>query len=170
MFSLGPVESFSTEKSAIEVVQVPMESDVDAPEPSDVAEPGVGAGAPSGSNQSVQSDMVVVDPVVANATLPAQTHSKFRSEMDADAVEALSEPYKAVWFTYDYHDVGPVCSVEECAEVLRIGRMEAVFSPDVVHRLELFKLALEDSLKVTPSVSTGTYVALSVSLSLCKYF
>ena len=48
--------------------------------------------------------------------------------------------------------------MEECAEVLRVGVVCAVFSPDVVHRLELFLTAFRESVKMTPPMSAGIYL------------
>lgn len=97
-------------------------------------------------------------------TLHSSSHFPARSSVssklgeDSESLETLGEPFQAVWFTYDYHDVGPQRSVEECTEVLRVGVVCATFSPDVVHRLELFYTAFGESLKVAPSVSIGITV------------
>lgn len=150
---MGPEEAFTTEKVVALPVESPLESAVDAPIPSE-------------QNAAILESDVDMVPLEANKTAPVlpvavvgdlgdDTLSKFASELDEGSLAEMSEPYKAVWFTYDYHNVGPVCSVEECAESLRVGPIRGVLSPDVIHRLELFVQAFWDSLKVTPSVSTG---------------
>lgn len=79
-------------------------------------------------------------------------------DIDDVFLEELGRPYKAVWFSYNFHDVGPKSSVEECTEMLAVGVVNVVFSPDVVHRLELFLLSFKTSLEAIPLISQGRYV------------
>lgn len=67
----------------------------------------------------------------------------------------LGKHYGAVWFTYQYFDVSAARSIEECTETLRVGRVTASFSPDVVHRLQHFLQALKKSMSANPRFSEG---------------
>lgn len=84
-----------------------------------------------------------------------QNTAEYPLDIDKAFLDDLGRPFKAVWFTYDYHDVSPTASVEECTETLQVGVVNAAVSPDVVHRLELYLLSFKNSLEATPLVSTG---------------
>lgn len=90
----------------------------------------------------------------------------YPSDIDSTFLEELGRPFKAVWFSYDYHDVGNKSSVEECAETLVVGVVNVTFSPDVVHRLELFLLTFKTSLEAIPLISKGTYHGILFTLEM----
>ena len=82
----------------------------------------------------------------------------------ADTAEPLSSTatllqprgeFTAVWFTYEYYDVGPTRQVEELTEILNIGKINGTISPDVTHRLLHFSQAYSRSLEANPLFSEG---------------
>ena len=153
MFSLGLTDGghqIEHSVSSVSVRQDALESDVDNPCRN------------SSISSSCYTETYSVPPSDTPPTLlQSSSHFPSRSSMGsrldegAESLVAMGEPYQGVWFTYDYHDLGPQRSVEECMEQLRVGVVSAAVSPDVLHRLELFHLAFQDSLKVTPSISSG---------------
>ena len=55
--------------------------------------------------------------------------------------------------------------MEECTETLVMGVVNAVFSPDVIHRLELFVLSFKTSLEAIPLSSKGIVVMVFTSIA-----
>ena len=81
------------------------------------------------------------------------------SELDETQLAEVRDTFRAVWFTYDYCiTVRSETSIEQCLESVRLGKVRAVLSPDVVHRLEMFHLSLSASLEVVPVFSKGEYL------------
>ena len=78
-------------------------------------------------------------------------------EMPPVAEELLRqrEEFKAVWFTYEYYDIGPAHSVEVCNEVLTVGEVDLLLSPDVLHRAQHFRRAYGESVEACPLFSDG---------------
>lgn len=150
VFSLGSTDTEHASELSTETPATPIESSVDknvgdAHQPPDNLPP------------------VRTPTLQSSSHFPAKSSTGPKPSRDSDSLQALGEQFQAVWFTYDYVNVGPQRSVEECTEVLRVGVVCAVFSPDVVHRLELFLGAFKKSLTVTPSFSTGKMSLLSWS-------
>ena len=83
--------------------------------------------------------------------------SDYPLEIDDFFLVELGRPFKALWFSYNFHAVSSDCAVEECAQVLAVGVVNAAFSPDVIHRLELFLLSFKSSLDAIPLISKGLY-------------
>ncbi len=181
MFSLGSVESNAVDVQS-DSRKARMETDVDdvtPPKPVVVeggAETGVNAGEIS-SSKKPETDIDAaqvksgVDPeresgISADSARPPPTDSppnfsKYAgTELTGNEalLGELGGSYPGVWFTYDYHDVGPQRAVEECTQLLRLGGVAVTFSLDVVHRLELFLKRYQESLKITPSKSKGKKV------------
>ncbi len=185
MFTLGVIESSASVKPSNEkpletdvdalapslLSQEGVETNVDSSETS--------------LGSKVETDVDAAEPQPSKeAEVPADLNSKFADVLPSfpqysgdklSGNEALqgefAESYTGVWLTYDYHDVVPLpCDdtlplsgatptlsrdVEECVQLLRLGEVAIALSPDVVHRLELFLRRFMDSLKITPSKSTG---------------
>ena len=76
----------------------------------------------------------------------------------AEHLLAAKPEYTALWFTYEYYDVGREHAIEECTERLLVGEIHALLSPDVVHRVTYFTSAYRESLKAYPLFSEGIYV------------
>ena len=90
----------------------------------------------------------------------------------AEHLLAAKPEYAAVWFTYEYYDVGREHAVEVCTERLSVGEIAVLLSPDVVHRVTYFTSAYGESLKAYPLFSEGTqvvHVHVHVHSSPCVY-
>ena len=68
---------------------------------------------------------------------------------------ATKPEFSALWFTYEYYDVGLQHSVEVCQERLEVGEMEILLSPDTVHRVTHFTSAYRESVDACPLFSEG---------------
>ena len=73
----------------------------------------------------------------------------------AEHLLAPRPEFSAVWFTYEYYDVGPAHSIEVCTERLEVGEMDVLLGPDVTHRLTHFTAAYRGSLQACPLFSEG---------------
>ena len=94
-------------------------------------------------------------PPIATPSTPDSATIELPPLAEPDLAQ-LGHNYGAVWFTYQYFDVGPSRQVEECTETLRVGHMTATFSPDVIHRLQHFVQAFKKSSAAVPRFSEGT--------------
>lgn len=99
-------------------------------------------------------------PPIDTPTTPDSATIELPPLADPDLAQ-LGQHYKALWFTYQYFDVGPSRTVEECTETLHVGHMTATFSPDVLHRLQHFIQALRKSSASAPRFSEGMSTQLS---------
>ena len=93
------------------------------------------------------------DPEITSAT-PHDTISLPRPEL----LLAPRPEFTAVWFTYEYYDVGPNHTVEVCEERLIVGEFDLLLSPDTVHRVTHFTAAYRESVKACPLFSEGMVV------------
>ena len=66
--------------------------------------------------------------------------------------------FSAVWFTYEYYDVGPAHPCEVCEERLVVGDVSFLLSPDTLHRITHFTSAFEESVKACPLFIEGMYI------------
>ena len=89
-------------------------------------------------------------------TPSAEGLTKPSSEVDLSRPASPSEEFKAVWFSYEYYDTSLSRPVEECTEVLNIGRVRAALSPDVIHRLQHFYETYKLSQEANPRFAEGT--------------
>ena len=69
---------------------------------------------------------------------------------------ALRPEFSALWFTYEYYDVGPAHPCEVCEERLLVGEMNLLLSPDTLHRVTHFTSAYGESVKACPLFTEGT--------------
>lgn len=93
-------------------------------------------------------------PPLATPTTPDSATIELPPLSEPDLAH-LGKHYRALWFTYQYFDISAARSVEECTETLRVGHITASFSPDVLHRLQHFILALKRSIAANPRFSEG---------------
>ena len=63
--------------------------------------------------------------------------------------------FSAIWFTYEYYDVGPAHPCEVCEERLDVGEVNFLFSPDTLHRVTHFTSAYGESVKACPLFTEG---------------
>lgn len=95
------------------------------------------------------------DEMLLRYSLFSQKSEKYPYELEQTFLADFGKPFKAFWLTYCCRDVGPERSIEECTGLLKMGELCAAFSPDVIHRLELFIFSFKTSLEATPSFSKG---------------
>ena len=88
--------------------------------------------------------------------------SLFDSEVPTNQLPPLAEhllaprpEYTAVWFTYEYYDIGPKHAIEVCEERLELGEVALLLSPDVVHRLTHFSSTFNESVEACPLFTEG---------------
>ena len=106
---------------------------------------------------------------IATPTTPDSATIELPPLAEPDLAQ-LGRNYEAVWFTYQYFDVGPSRQVEECTETLRVGHMTATFSPDVIHRLQHFIQAFRKSSAAVPRFSEGTTMCVLCVSIHCYYY
>ena len=63
--------------------------------------------------------------------------------------------FSAVWFTYEYYDVGPAHPCEVCEVRLLVGEVNFLLSPDTLHRVTHFTSAYSESAKACPLFTEG---------------
>ena len=88
-------------------------------------------------------------------TEPGEQHPATLPPNPLRLLESRAEVFTAAWLTYEYYDIGPIRKMEECTEILQLGRAEVIVSLDVVHRLQHFYRAYSRSLEANPLFSEG---------------
>ena len=63
--------------------------------------------------------------------------------------------FSALWFTYEYYDIGPTHSCEVCEARVAVGEVDVLISPDTLHRVTHFTSAYVESVKACPLFSEG---------------
>lgn len=76
-------------------------------------------------------------------------------EQDVSLLFCPPEEFSALWFSYDYYDVGEGREREECSEVLRVGKVKGVVCPEVIHCYNQLTEGLASSLEANPWRSSG---------------
>ena len=76
-------------------------------------------------------------------------------EQDVSLLFCPPEEFSALWFSYDYYDVGEGREREECSEVLRVGKVKGVVCPEVIHCYNQLTESLASSLEANPWRSSG---------------
>ena len=71
--------------------------------------------------------------------------------------------FTALWFTYEYYDVGPQHTIEICDERLMVGEVNVLVSPDTLHRVSHFTSAYSESVKACPLFSEGKLKTVFIS-------
>ena len=100
-------------------------------------------------------EMEIKDELLVKYSLFAKNPTRFPPRLDDSFLKEVGEPFRAVWFTYDYYDIGSERSVEVCTASLDVGKVSVVLSPDLLHRVELFYTSFQTSLEATPSFTKG---------------
>lgn len=80
------------------------------------------------------------------------------TDQPATIPEVLSKgrkEFSALWFSYEYYDVGPTHQTEELMEIFNLGWVNVAVSPDVLHRFQHFHHAYSQSLEANPLFSEG---------------